>query len=362
MSEIVLKKISYGQLQENTWLTGNDCYGMAAFVDENVRNTFLQSPNNNQPDKTAILLALDGDVIVGRHLLYGTTIKTGQGNIMAQSSGSTEVHESQRGKGIGSKINKWTLNNDEYPVYICSLLSPACLRIMEKKENACTIFEFPELVKIINMEAAFACRGMKGVPLKICKGLCNLFLGIFNIPTKVKVSKLKKKYSLKKEKDIPEWAGDMCMNDGHKYAEVHDNAWLRWNLNYNLTGKLQDKQSFYSIYKGEKPVGFFFTKERLRDDVSSEMIIGTLCEWASVDKELTETDINLLAFSTFDKKCYYMRTVTNNPKTCNDMQGYWFRKHGEMQMGFKDKLGQYPDMAEMANWRIRFGCCNSILF
>lgn len=362
MSEVFLKKISYGQLQENNWLTDDDCYGMAAFVDENVRTTFLQSPNNYQLDKTAVLLALEGDKIVGRHLLYGTTIKTGQDNVMAQSSGSTEVHESQRGKGIGSKINKWTLNNDEYPVYICSLLSPACLRIMEKKENACTIFEFPELVKIINMEAAFACRGMKGVPLKICKGLCNMFLGVLDIPTKARISRLKKKYSLKKEKEIPEWAGDMCMNDGHKYAEVHDNAWLRWNLNYNLTGKPQDKQSFYSIYKREKPVGFFFTKERLRDDVSSEMIIGTLCEWASVDDELTETDINLLAFSTFDKKCYYMRTVTNSPRTSRDMQGYWFTNHGKMQMGIKDKYNQYPDMAEQYNWRIRFGCCNSILF
>ena len=362
MSELLLKKISYGQLQEDSWLTDNDCFGMAAFVDENVRETFLQCPNNNNPEKTAVLLALDGDKIVGRHLLYGTTIKAGAGNIMAQSSGSTEVHESQRGKGIGSKINKWTLNNDEYPVYICSLLSPACLRIMEKKENSCTIFEFPELVKMINMEAAFACRGLKGLPLKLCKGLCNLFLGVLNIPTNGRISRLKKKYRLKKENDIPEWAGDMCMNDGHKYAEVHDNAWLRWNLKCNLTGKPQDRQSFYSIYKGEKPVGFFFTKERIRDDVSSEMIIGTLCEWASVDKELSETDINLLAFSTFDKKCYYMRTVTNSSRTCEKLQEYWYSKHGEMQMGFKDKLGQYPDMAERANWRIRFGCCNSILF
>lgn len=362
MSETFLKKISYGQLQENNWLTDDDCYGMAAFVDDNVRLTFLQSPNNNQPEKTAVLLALEGDKIVGRHLLYGTAIKTGDGSIKAQSSGSTEVHESQRGKGIGSMINKWTLNNDEYPMYICSLLSPACLRIMEKKENECTIFEFPELIKIINTESAFACRGLKGLPLKICSGLSNVFLGIVNIPTKTKIMRLKKKYCLKRENDIPEWAGDMCMNDGHKYAELHDNAWLKWNLKYNLTGKPQDKQSFYSVYKGDMPVGFIFTKERLRNDVSSEMIIGTLCEWASVDDELTETDINLLALSTLDKKCYYLRTVTNDPRTYNEMKGLWFSSHGQMQMGFKDKLGQYLDMADQSKWRIRFGCCNSILY
>lgn len=360
MSEVKLQNISYGQLRENTWLTANDRYGLAAFIDANVSQTFLDNPNNNDASKTAVLLVIDNGIIVGRSLLYGTKIKCGNETIDVQSFGSIEVHESQRGKGLGTKIARYSLDNDEYPVFLCSLLSDACDSIMKKTD--CVLFYYPEYVKMINMEAAFACRGMKGLPLKLCKGLCNLFLGVLNIPTKGRISRLKKKYRLQKEKDIPEWAGEMCMEDYHKYAEVHDNAWLQWNLNYNLTGKPQDKQSFYSILKREKPVGFFFTKERLRDDVSSEMIIGTLCEWASVDEGLTEADINLLAFSTFDKKCYYMRTVTNSPRTYNDMQDYWFRKHGEMQMGFKDKLGQYPDMADQSKWRIRFGCCNSILF
>ena len=362
MSEVVLKKVSYGQLYENTWLVDDDRYGIAAFVDENVRRTFLQSPNNNNPEKTAVLLALDGGIIVGRHLLYGTKIRVGGATIKAQSSGCTEVHESQRGKGIGSKINKWTLNNDEYPLYICSLLSPACLHIMEKKENACTIIKFPELIKIINIKSAFVCRGIRGRALKLCKGISDIFLWAVNIPAYAKLAKLIKKYYVKKEDDIPIWAEDMCMNDGHKYAELHDNAWLRWNLNHNLTGKPQDKQSFYSIYKGNVPVGFFFTKERLRDDVSSEMIIGTICEWATTDNELTEADINLLAFDTFDRNCYYIRTITNNPKIVKKLRKLGYVRHGEMQMGFKDKLGQFPDMVDQSNWRIRFGCCNSILY
>ena len=360
MSKVALQNIAYGQLRENTWLTANDNFGLAAFIDTNVRQTILDNPNNIDASKTAVLLVIDNGIVVGRSLLYGTKIKCGNETIDAQSFGSIEVHESQRGKGLGTRIARYSLDNDEYPVFLCSLLSESCDSIMKKTE--CVLFYFPELVKIINMEAAFACRGVKGLPLKLCKGLCNLFLGVLNIPTKAKISRLKKKYSLKKEKDIPEWAGDMCMNDGHKYAELHDKAWLRWNLNNNLTGKHEDNQYFYSIYKGEKPVGFFFTKERLRNDVSNEMIIGTLCEWASVDDELSEADINLLAFETFDKKCYYIRTVTNDSIIVKKLRKIGFVRHGEMQMGFKDKLGQYPDMVNQSNWRIRFACCNSILF
>ena len=154
MQEVLIKKITYDHLRKGDWLTDNDCYGLAAFVDRNVRDTFLDSPFNNNPGKTAIMLAVDGNNIVGRHLLYGTKIKVGNTTVDAQSSGSTEVDISQRGKGIGSKINKYTLNNDEYPIYICSLLSSACLSLMRKPENGCVIFDFPQLVKIVNTEAA----------------------------------------------------------------------------------------------------------------------------------------------------------------------------------------------------------------
>lgn len=151
MNEVEIKQISYDQLRQGNWQTYNDRYGLAAFVDENVSNTFLDSPFNDKPEKTAILLAINNGDLVGRHILYGTQIKAGDLFVDAQSSGSTEVDESQRGKGIGSQINRYTLTNDEYPVYICSLLSPACLSIMSKPEYGCTIFDFPQYIKFINI-------------------------------------------------------------------------------------------------------------------------------------------------------------------------------------------------------------------
>ena len=59
-------KISYGQLKENNYLSEyNDKYGLAAFIDDNVRNTFLSNPNSNDDSKTAILFAVDNGDIVG---------------------------------------------------------------------------------------------------------------------------------------------------------------------------------------------------------------------------------------------------------------------------------------------------------
>lgn len=365
MTEIAIKHITYGRLKEGGWLTDNDRYGLAAFVDENVRKTFLDSPFNDNPDKTAIMLAVDGSDIVGRHLLYGTKIKNGESIIDAQSSGSTEVDISQRGKGIGSKINKYTLNNDEYPIYVCSLLSPACLSLMRKPENGCIIFDYPQLVKIVNTEAAFGCRGVKGGLLWICQTIGNAVIGLLNIPVKKRLSKLKKKYNLVQENHVPDWAGDMCLNDGHKFSEYHSVEWLEWNLNHTLSGQPEDKQYFYTILdKEKKAAGFFMTKLRVRRDIAKydKMISGTLCEWATVNSDLGESDINLLAFSTFPKNCYQIFTVTDDTSTEKELRRMGFVKHGSMQMGIKDKLRQYPEMADQSKWRIRYGCCNSILY
>lgn len=365
MSEIDIKLISYGQLSQGDWLTDNDRYSLAAFVDENVSQIFLNSPFNRKPEKTAIMLAVDRGDIVGRHLLYGTQIKAGNQIINAQSSGSTEVDSSQRGKGIGSKINKYTLTNDEYPVYICSLLSPACLSIMSKPEYGCTIFDFPQYIKFINVTPIIKRIGIPSLFQRPFAMVANAALAIINIPNRYRLKKIYSRYLISELKEVPEWAASMCLNDGHKYAEVHNREWLQWCLTHNLSGKEEDSQHFYAIYdKSNKPMGFFLTKVRLLENVGrlGSFRHGVLCEWGSVDPKLTEIDINLLAWSTYPSDCYHADTITESNKTGSNLKCRGFLRHGSHQMGFRDKLGQFPDMADLSNWRIRFGCCNSILY
>lgn len=364
MNEIVINNINYNQFIDRYYLKYDDKYNLISFIKDDLRATMLNCPSNQDVSKTALQLALDGDVVVGRRLLYSTKIKIDKSYIYSQATGSAEIYEAYRGKGIGSRMRDYTLNNCEYDMWLFSLLSPSCLSIMRKKENACTIFDFPEYVKIINTEAAFACRGIKGLPLKFLKAVGNMMVRVLDIPNKLRIKRLKRSYYVKKERVVPEWAGEMCLNDGHKYAEYHDTKWLQWCLDYNLSGHNEDIQSFYAIYnRWNQPVGFFMTKERRRDDIKTcRMVNGTLCEWASTDANLSEADINLLALETFSRDCYRILTVTDSTATEKALRRIGFIKHGYMQMGFKDKRQQYADMHDMSLWRIRFGCCNSILY
>lgn len=217
-------------------------------------------------------------------------------------------------------------------------------------------------MKIVNVKSAFECRGLKGVSLRVCTWFGNLYIKVKNMHNKKHILQLKTKYDIREELVVPEWAADMCLNDGHQFAEVHDREWLQWNLTHNLSGKAEDKQHFWAIYRDGLPVGFIFTKERLRDDVTSNTICGTLCEWATIDSELKEDDINLLAVDTFPDTCYYVRTVTDDSHVAKQLLQMGYRHHGSMQMGIKDKYNRYPEMKNRELWRLRFGCCNSILY
>ena len=364
MNEVIIKNVSYGQLSGNSWLKDNDPYGLAAYVDENIRKTFIDNPCNTDEDKTAILLAVNNGDVVGRHLLYGTRIKDGDNIILAQSSGSTEVDISQRGKGIGSKINKYTLTNDEYPIYMCSLLSESCLSIMRKPENGCTIFDFPEFIRIINLKPALESRKIKGFLLKASSFVANCFLKLMYIPSSFRVNKLLKRYSIKPLDEVPKWIEEMCINDGHRYAEVHDVKWFQWNLQHNLSGNKNDTQYLFSICDENcYPVGFFLTKIRqMESSQINNIFCGVVCDWGTYDSAISEKDINLLAISTFPKKTYYVRVVANDKETAKQYRRNGLLRHGRMQMGIKDKLNQFPEMKDESKWRIRFGCCNSVLY
>lgn len=366
MNGILYKKITYRELKDTNPLIGlDDRYGIGAFVLNHISECFLSSPNTVL-DSTAVILAIEDNIIVGRHILYGTKIYLNGKIVNSFSTGSTEVHVSQRGKGIGSTINRMTLDNDQYPMYLFSLVTPAYLSILSKKENNCTIFNFPQLIKIHNMRYAFQCRGISGKLLTMCSWIGNRMLWVYNAKSRIKLKKLSKIYSVKPLTKVPEWAGKMCTESKYKYFEYHDREWLQWNLDNNLSGLPRDIQSFYAIYKGSIPVGFFMTKERVRVDVPNckNMICGTICEWATNDAELSESDINILSIPTFSKECYHILTVTNDNNTYSSLKKYGFLAYGNMQMGFQDKglLSNHTDANDINMWRIRFGCCNSILY
>lgn len=363
MPDLKIRRITYRELKEKPIEVRDDRYGMAAYITENVRQTLLACPGYQHESDCAVVLLMDGDIVIGRELRYGTRLKIGDEIVWVHTGCSMMVCEEYR--KIGAGVLLFTANNYDDKINFGALYTEMRVKMLKKQKRA--IFEVPQFTKIVDTRPIFeSLFKMRGLLLKLASWGGNFLLRVADIPNRNKLNKLHKKYIIKKETIVPEWAGEMATNDGHKYMEYHDAKWLQWNLDHNLNGFADDVQSFYSVWdKRGKPVAFFMTKERfeLEAGIYRNIVRGTIVEWATIDKEqLSEVDLNLLAISTFSPKVSHITTISDDPLTRKSLKRMLFRYNYHFQMSFKDKTGLYGDGNDMSNWRIRYGCSNAIIY
>ena len=107
------------------------------------------------------------------------------------------------------------------------------------------------------------------------------------------------------------------------------------------------------------------TKERYRSEAGGRLhnfILGAIVEWGSYDESLlSESDLNLLALTTFTKEVDIIEFASADMDTINKMKLHGFIKHGDARIGFRDKKKKYKDASDIKNWRIRYGYADLIL-
>lgn len=364
MSELILHKITYKDIRERTYLQFEDPYRIVSFLTEHLRETLLACPNNNDDSKAAMYLMTDGNIAVGRVLEFGTKLRV-EGNIVyAQTGGSSFVVESYRSQGVGASLLLATKMSKEYDYKINALFSTMIVPMLRRLKYH--IFEIPQFILIRDLSPILLARGLKGVPLRVCSLLANTPIRLLDAVNKMRRKRLLRKFDVNRVDTIPDWVEGIMEKDSHKYMEWHDKAWLQWNLDFNMNGIPGDIQSFYTVTeKTGKPVGFFMTKERFERKTGNyrNIIRGTIVEWGTIDDSiLDEVDINLLAAYTFTPGTFHVLTATTNNKTARSLNMMGFIRHGTLQMLIGDKKKKHKDIGDIAKWRIRYGCCNTIIF
>ena len=363
MADLILHKISYKDLRALKYKSFNDPYGIVAFMTDHLRETLLACPNNDDDTKTSLYIVTDGDIAVGRVFLFGTKLKMDNQILTAQAGGSMYVMDSYRSMGVGADMLMSVKMSKEYDIKINALMSEMVVPMFKKMKYI--FFDIPQYVFINNTKPILESRGFNGVLLSISVFFTNIPVHVIKLVNCIRKKVLLKKYKIRMETIVPKWAEDMVVNDSHKYMELHNQEWLQWNLDYNYNGFPQDKQSFIAIYdKTGVPKGFFMTKERFEENTGRyhNTIRGTIVEWASVDKKLSEVDMNLLALSTFSKDTFMIHTVTTDSSTANCLKKVGFIRHGLLEMNIFDKKKRFDDISNINLWRIRYGFGNTIIF
>lgn len=107
------------------------------------------------------------------------------------------------------------------------------------------------------------------------------------------------------------------------------------------------------------------TKERYEENKNGlfkNLIRGTVVEWGSRDEtELSEIDLNLLAFSTFSSNVDKVNTVISTKGTRKIMEQLGYEYRGMYRMSLKCDDSCPNDIINQDLWRIRYGGCNTIM-
>ena len=368
MKSITPRKITYIELRDGsykkTYIPQDEKFEGVSSMTSFLRDALIACPTNNDDTKTAMYLMLDDGLEIGRCYMYGSRIKAGLETFDAQVFFGLEALEEYRNEGVGTSLLLYPLTNKEYDYVLVGGMTPMVIPMYKKMKYH--IFEVPQYVKLLNSRYLLIPFGLSGIILKMATGLCNGVIKLMDIPIRIRSKYLRKKFIVKKESIIPEWAGELATNDGHKYMEQHNREWLQWNLEHNSHGYKEDIQSFYTVSdKNGIPLGFFMTNERLKKTEGriKNSIRGKLLEWGSYDfSVLSEADINLLALSTYSSSVDLVMSIAGENDTAKRLKRMGFIQRGTFPIGIKDKKNVLKDASDQRLWRLRFGYTNTNIY
>lgn len=360
------KRITYRELKDgtykNAYIPQDDKFKVTSHLTPTLRDALIACPGNEDDSKTFMNVYVDEEgKEVARGFYFGTRIKGGDKVYGAETGGGFEVIEEYRSANLGADLMLISQKNDEYDFLLAAGISLMILPMFRKLRYH--LFEVPQYYKVKHARYMVRSKGFRSwlaFPWHVAK------LKLKDIHSRKKGRELKKKFVVKKETTVPEWAGEMATNDGHKYMELHDREWLQWNLDYNTYGYDKDIQSFYSVLdKNNKPMGFFMTKERIikkPGNPNNGFVIGTVVEWESKDKTvLNEVEINLLANQTFSENVDVIFTLACESDTASQLEKIGYRERATFKVGVKDKKKQFKDIGEQSLWRLRYGMTNMVI-
>lgn len=353
--------ITYGDLRKGLEFD-KDKYGIASYEYESRRKTFLSNPNLGNDDDTFMYLIEADGIPVGRTMLFDTRLKVGNEIVPLYSGSGLEVEKSFRRYGIGAEIFIYGRTIKKRKLNLSAGISDMALPLYKVMKY--TIFEFPKLLQLRDAQPLLGKYGINGLLQRVLGCIINALLCIVYSMTNNRSRKLKKQYEVEKVDIVPLWVDEIILNDGHKYAEVHDHRWLQWCLDNNFKGHKRNIQSFYILKQKGEPIGYVMTKERFREDVQGlkDVMIGSIVEWGVKNgSQLCESDLYRLIIDSFSNDIDIIETATNDKNTIKKLKLMGFIHYGDAHIAFKDRTKMLNDANDASLWRLRYGYADVIM-
>lgn len=352
-----LKKVvlTYNDIQ-NGFPVYDDRYEVLSYaLREDRIKAFYDNPNMIDRSKPMLRLYVDDNIIVARSMNFTTQVRIKQHTFPASSGSSLFVHEDYRQYGLGAELMLDKVRDKSEVFCLSAGLSSMVIPLYKVLKY--TVFSFPIISLRRHSKYAFINRGF---PSWLSSGLGRIIDFILRMKyfslyrTSHKLCSL---YRVEEVLEVPHWVDEIVLDSKYDFMEVHDRAWLQWNLDNSYHSDYPNRQGFYIVYRFNEPIAFFMITERKRDNKN----IGRIVEWGIKGCKITEYNLILLALNSFNKDVDEIKVLTQDADVEKHLLKEGFVKNDHFEIAFKVLKKNQEDIIDVNKWRIRYGYADSIM-
>ena len=342
-----------------------DPEGIMASLNDKMREAMLCNPSGYMDDETCQILALDGQRVVGCINAFRSRVKINDEIHSVQTGSFLYASEKYRKENVGGELFFRLTNlhpqKNNYYAGISQMAQPI-YKVLKYK-----LFEFARLIYLRKS------RSVVHALLKIESNWINPIIWAVDfclwLHRRIWMlinCNLHLKYRVELTSTVTDDVERIAMGDNHPFMEVHDRAWLQWNLDHTFSLDERNKKRLYVIKKGDKVEAFFIIKQEFFAKASSRgfrnVYLGSVVEWGiDTSSKLREKDIYLLSLGCFDNEVDGVQVASNDKLTVKGLKRNAFVNLGNATMAFKMKAIKEEGIDNINNWRVRIAGGDTLL-
>lgn len=356
---------TFGELKVNKDLGFDDPEGIMASLNNRMREALLCNPSGYTDDETCQILALYEKRVVGCINAFMTRVSINNKVHLVQTGSYLYASEKYRKENVGGELFFRLTNlhpqKKNYYAGISQMAQPI-YKVLKYK-----LFEFPRLIYLRKsksiVHALLKTESNWCLPVIL---MADCLLWVHRIIIVLLNSPRHLKYQVVQSALVSKDIERISLNDHHPFMEVHDKAWLQWNLNHTFSTDNRNKKRLYEIKKGNATEAFFIIKQEFFEQASSRgfknVYLGSVVEWGiDASSKLQERDLYLMALSCFDKCVDGVQVATSDMNTVRSLKRNMFVRIGDATMAFKMKSVKDEGMDDINNWRVRIAGGDTLL-
>lgn len=347
-----------GELRSNAVIPLEDPKHIIVGFTESMRLALLDNPCVGTDEEVCQIIAYMGNQIVGCIGTFNARVRVDDKITPSLGATTMLVDPEYRRYNIGSDL--MTICYKQLPIRDIFVAGSSRIAQPLYKAMRFSIFSFPRYIFLRKSRCAvqYALKN-EAAWTKVVASCVDCVLTLQRAVLFSRNAKAFYGYVIESVKECPQQVADIAMNDGHRYAEVHDKAWFDWCLAHRFVEEDRNSKQMYVVKNADGMiVAFFVNKIEFFAEASTRgfknVQLGSVVEWGiAKNSSITEVQLQMLAIRTMPNDVDGVQVGSTDEETIRS-----FKRQGFFPMGEANNLAfiksvKDKSIKDINNWRIR---------